>query len=76
MKKYLGSDKDKRRLFRNTAECHCEKTFLGVFYAGLSVSPFLWENIFTVVPKWAFWEKATLLHHEADRSEYLEMPQR
>ena len=33
-------------------------------------------NILTVAPERTFWEKATILHHEANRPEHLEMPQR
>lgn len=33
-------------------------------------------DILTVAPERTFWEKATILHHEANRPEYLEMPQR
>lgn len=29
-----------------------------------------------MAPERSFWEKATILHHEANRPEYLEMPQR
>lgn len=32
--------------------------------------------ILTVAPERTFWEKATILHHKANRPEYLEMPQR
>lgn len=32
--------------------------------------------ILTVAPERTFWEKATILHHEANRPEHLEMPQR
>ena len=32
--------------------------------------------ILTVAPERTFWEKATILHHEANRPENLEMPQR
>ena len=32
--------------------------------------------ILTVSPEQTFWEKATILHHEANRPEHLEMPQR
>ena len=31
--------------------------------------------ILTVAPERTFWEKATILHHEANRPEHLEMPQ-
>ena len=33
-------------------------------------------SILTVSPERTFWEKATILHHEANRPEHLEMPQR
>ena len=33
-------------------------------------------RILTVAPERTFWEKATILHHEANRPEHLEMPQR
>jgi len=33
-------------------------------------------EILTVAPERTFWEKATILHHEANRPEHLEMPQR
>lgn len=33
-------------------------------------------SILTVVPERTFWEKATILHHEANRPEHLEMLQR
>lgn len=33
-------------------------------------------DILTVLPERTFWEKATILHHEANRPEHLEMPQR
>ena len=33
-------------------------------------------DILTVTPERTFWEKATILHHEANIPEYLEMPQR
>lgn len=33
-------------------------------------------SILTVAPEQTFWEKATILHHEANRPEHLEMPQR
>lgn len=33
-------------------------------------------DILTVAPERTFWEKATILHHEANRLEHLEMPQR
>ena len=33
-------------------------------------------EILTVAPERTFWEKATILHHEANRPENLEMPQR
>lgn len=33
-------------------------------------------DILTVAPERTFWEKATILHHEANRPEHLEMPQR
>lgn len=33
-------------------------------------------SILTVAPERTFWEKATILHHEANRPEHLEMPQR
>ncbi len=33
-------------------------------------------DILTVAPERSFWEKATILHHEANRPEHLEMPQR
>ncbi len=32
--------------------------------------------VLTVAPERTFWEKATILHHEANRPEHLEMPQR
>lgn len=32
--------------------------------------------ILTVAPERTFWEKATILHHEANRPEHLEMPKR
>ena len=32
--------------------------------------------ILIVAPERTFWEKATILHHEANRPEYLDMPQR
>lgn len=32
--------------------------------------------VLTVSPERTFWEKATILHHEANRPEHLEMPQR
>lgn len=32
--------------------------------------------ILTVAPERTFWEKATILHHEANRPEHSEMPQR
>lgn len=32
--------------------------------------------ILTVAPERTFWEKATILHHEANRPEHLKMPQR
>ena len=32
--------------------------------------------VLTVSPEHTFWEKATILHHEANRPEHLEMPQR
>ena len=33
-------------------------------------------SILTVAPERTFWEKATILHHEANRPEHLSMPQR
>ncbi|NBK97776.1 MAG: nucleotidyl transferase AbiEii/AbiGii toxin family protein [Erysipelotrichia bacterium] len=33
-------------------------------------------DILTVAPERTFWEKATILHHEANRPKHLEMPQR
>lgn len=33
-------------------------------------------DILTAAPERTFWEKATILHHEANRPEHLEMPQR
>ncbi len=33
-------------------------------------------SILTVAPERTFWEKATILHHESNRPEHLEMPQR
>lgn len=33
-------------------------------------------DILAVAPERTFWEKATILHHEANRPEHLEMPQR
>ena len=33
-------------------------------------------SVLTVAPERTFWEKATILHHEANRPEYLSMPQR
>jgi len=33
-------------------------------------------EILTVSPERTFWEKATILHHEANRPEHLDMPQR
>lgn len=33
-------------------------------------------SILTVAPERTFWEKATLLHHEANRPEHLDMPRR
>lgn len=33
-------------------------------------------EILTVAPERTFWEKATILHHEANRPKHLEMPQR
>lgn len=33
-------------------------------------------KILTVAPERTFWEKATILHHEANRPEHLEMPPR
>lgn len=33
-------------------------------------------KILTVAPERTFWEKATILHHEANRPEHLEIPQR
>lgn len=33
-------------------------------------------EVLTVAPERTFWEKATILHHEANRPEHLEMPQR
>ena len=33
-------------------------------------------GILTAAPERTFWEKATILHHEANRPEHLEMPQR
>lgn len=33
-------------------------------------------SILTVTPERTFWEKATILHHEANRPKHLEMPQR
>lgn len=33
-------------------------------------------NILTVAPERTFWEKATILHHEANRPQHLEMPRR
>lgn len=33
-------------------------------------------NILTVAPERTFWEKVTILHHEANRPEHLDMPQR
>lgn len=33
-------------------------------------------KILTVAPERTFWEKATILHHEANRPKHLEMPQR
>ena len=33
-------------------------------------------DVLTVAPERTFWEKATILHHEANRPEHLEMPQR
>lgn len=33
-------------------------------------------KILTVTPERTFWEKATILHHEANRPEHLKMPQR
>ncbi len=33
-------------------------------------------SILTVAPERTFWKKATILHHEANRPEHLEMPQR
>ena len=32
--------------------------------------------VLTVAPERTFWEKATILHHEANRPEHLSMPQR
>ena len=32
--------------------------------------------VLTIAPERTFWEKATILHHEANRPESLEMPQR
>ena len=32
--------------------------------------------VLTVAPERTFWEKATILHHEANRPEHLPMPQR
>ena len=40
---------------------------------------FAYPNLFTnltVSPERTFWEKATILHHEANRPEHLDMPQR
>ena len=33
-------------------------------------------SVLTVAPERTFWEKATILHHEANRPEHLSMPQR
>lgn len=33
-------------------------------------------SVLTVAPERTFWEKATILHHEANRPEHLNMPQR
>lgn len=33
-------------------------------------------DVLTVAPERTFWEKATILHHESNRPEHLEMPQR
>jgi len=33
-------------------------------------------EVLTVLPERTFWEKATILHHEANRPEHLAMPQR
>ncbi len=33
-------------------------------------------SILTVAPERTFWEKAIILHYEANRPKYLEMPQR
>jgi hypothetical protein len=33
-------------------------------------------SILTAAPERTFWEKATILHHEANRPEHLDMPQR
>lgn len=33
-------------------------------------------SVLTVAPERTFWEKATILHHEANRPEHLLMPQR
>ena len=33
-------------------------------------------EILTVAPERTFWEKATILHHEANRPEHMEIPQR
>lgn len=33
-------------------------------------------SILTVLPERTFWKKATILHHEANRPEHLEIPQR
>lgn len=36
----------------------------------------MFTEVLTVSPERTFWEKATILHHEANRPEHLEMPQR
>lgn len=48
--------------------------YVGKYYPGIFKQRE--TSILTVAPERTFWEKATILHHEANRPEHLEMPLR
>ena len=79
-------------LFTNTATLQVIRLEIGALAAWtpsktVQIKPYAGEyypkvfeqkesSILTVAPERTFWEKATILHHEANRPEHLEMPQR
>lgn len=48
--------------------------YVGKYYPGIFKQRE--TSVLTVAPERTFWEKATILHHEANRPEHLEMPLR